>query len=192
MENANDSNSQANPENLTTRARALRPDFVVAVLAVVIGVCTMIVYIVQARIMSRQLHATVWPYLETNFSYSIDPDPGVAVTTANKGVGPALVKKAFLILDDRRYPDSKAALDSLASRLTGSKNVLDGYTNLNTRVISPGEEIRFIEVTDSAKAVALMHALNGHRVRVEICYCSVFGDCWKTDAGKVTPCNSCD
>jgi hypothetical protein len=172
--------------------KRLRPDLIVALLAVVIGVCTMFVYIYQARIMSRQMHATVWPYMEANFSYSTDENPSLAIVISNKGVGPALVKTAYVIVDDRRYSDSKAKLDSLILNLTGMTDVLDSYTNLTTRVISPGEEIKFIEVTDTLKALALIKALSGHRVRTEICYCSVFEDCWKVESGKVTACDRCE
>lgn len=39
-------------------SRLLRPDFSVALLAVIIGLSTMFVYIYQARIMSRHVQAT--------------------------------------------------------------------------------------------------------------------------------------
>jgi hypothetical protein len=172
--------------------KKLKPDFIVAMLAVIIGLSTMFVYIYQARIMSKQMHATVWPYIEANFSYSTSENPSVSIVVANKGVGPAIVKSAYVILDDQKYSDSQANLDSLAFKLTGISGLLDSYTNLTTRVISAGEEFKSIEITDSVKALTLIKALSGHRVRTEICYYSVFDDCWKVESAKVTSCDRCE
>lgn len=68
-------------------SRLLRPDFSVALLAVIIGLSTMFVYIYQARIMSRQVQATTWPFLETIVSEGTD---GFYINVKNKGVGPLL------------------------------------------------------------------------------------------------------
>lgn len=170
-------------------SRLLRPDFIVALLAVIIGLSTMIVYIYQARIMSRQVHATTWPFLETIVSEGTD---GFYMKVKNKGVGPAIVKKAFVILDDQRYLDSRDNLDSVAFLITGKKGLLNGYTTVNNRVLSANEEIQFIEVTDTASLLLLKKSLSGHSFKVEICYCSVLGDCWLLVGGKTVECKSCD
>lgn len=171
-------------------SRLLLPDFVVALLAVIIGLSTMFVYIYQARIMSRQVHATTWPYLETNFSQG---DQGLLVTVRNKGVGPAVVKAAFVVVDGIRVAENQHSVDSLARALTGiNKKVLTGYTNLNSRLISPGDVIEFAEVKDSANVAILMQSLVEHKVHVEICYSSVLGDSWRVIGSKTTACKSCD
>lgn len=165
------------------------PELLVAVLAVVIGVCTMFVYIYQAQIMSKQTHAGSWPYLEVIYSDS----PGkFSILIKNKGVGPALVKKALVRLDKVSYPDSRKNLDSVAFLLTGSRQILNGYTSVNSRVISPLEEINFVEVSDTASIRLLLNSFRQHEVQIEICYCSIFDDCWKTIAGRVEACESCE
>lgn len=173
-----------------SKSRFIRPDFIIALLAVIIGLCTMFVYIYQANIMSKQMHASVWPYLQTNIT---DGHKGIFITVNNKGVGPAIVKNAFVIADNERYADSKKNLDSLAFKLTGNKQLLNGYTNLKDRVISAGEGIDFIEVTDSASVMMLKKALyNKHTIKIEICYCSVYGDCWKLIGAQSEPCDKCE
>jgi hypothetical protein len=154
-------------------------------LAVIIGLCTMFVYIYQANIMSKQMHASVWPYLQTNIS---EGEHGIFISVNNKGVGPAIVKSAYVLVDNDRYPDSKKNMDSLAFAITGTKNLLDGYTNLKDRVLAAGEEIKFIEINDSSSAKLFKKALSSHSIKLEICYCSVYGDCWIQDQ----PCNSCE
>jgi hypothetical protein len=173
-----------------TKLKFFRPDFIVAMLAVIIGLCTMFVYIYQAKIMSQQMHASVWPYLQTNFT---DGQRGIFITINNKGVGPAIVKSAYVIADNERYADSKKNLDSLAYKLTGNKQLLNGYTNLKDRVISAGEAIDFIEVTDSASVILFKKALyNKHSISIEICYCSVYGDCWTLKGAQSVPCDTCE
>lgn len=100
------------------RLRLLRPDFIVALLAVIIGLSTMVVYIYQARIMSRQVHATTWPYLEANFS---EGSAGWKVSVHNKGIGPAIVKSTYLILDQHKYIDSRDSIESIVLKLLKDK-----------------------------------------------------------------------
>jgi hypothetical protein len=165
-----------------------RPDLIVALLAVLIGLCTMFVYIYQARIMSKQIHAATWPYLEIIFS---NTGNSFSINVKNKGAGPAIVKNALVRVDDVIYQDTQANLDSIAFLLTGSHDLLNGYTNVNNRVMSPGEVINFIEVTDSTSVKLILQGLRKHSVHFEICFCSVFEECWKAADGKVEPCESC-
>jgi hypothetical protein len=149
----------------------------------------MFVYIYQARIMSKQTQAATWPYLEVIFSNSNDH---FSINVTNKGVGPAIIKNATLYLDGLFYPDTHKNADSIAYILTGSRNLLNGYTNIHNRVMSPGEVINFIEINDSTSVKLLLQSLKQHSVQLEICYCSVFDECWKAISGKVEPCKSCD
>jgi hypothetical protein len=165
------------------------PELVVAVLAVVIGVGTMFVYIYQARIMSKQIQAATWPYLEIVFS---NTGSDFSITVKNKGAGPAIIKKAWVRVDDVPYPDTQKNIDSVAYLLTGSRTLLNGYTNVNNRVMSSGEVINFIEINDSTSVDLFFQALGKHAVQLEICYCSVFDECWKVVGGKVETCEDCE
>lgn len=168
--------------------RRWNAELIVAVMAVVIGVCTMFVYIYQARIMSKQMHASVLPLVQTNLH--IRPNE-VALMINNKGVGPASIKSAALLVDGVRYTDSQKNMDSMAFVLTGKKNLLSGYTNIRERVISANEEVRYIEITDTASITLFRKALENHTFNIEICYCSVYGDCWKLLSGKTEACDEC-
>ena len=171
------------------KSKFLRADFIVALLAVVIGLCTMFVYIYQARIMSKQMHMAAWPYLETNFSTT---NNSFTVNVQNKGIGPAIIKKAYVVVDDVPYADTQSNIDSITFRITGSKNILNGYTNLLGRVMAPNDVVQFIEVSDSSKIKVFLSAIRKHKVRIEICYCSVFDECWKASGSKIELCDSCE
>jgi hypothetical protein len=168
--------------------RRWNAELIVAVMAVVIGVCTMFVYIYQARIMSKQMHASVWPLVQTTLR--IHPNE-LALTINNKGVGPALVKDAAILVDGVRYSDSQNNMDSMAWVLTGKKNLLSGYTNLRERVIAANEEVRYLEITDTASITLFKKALEAHSFNIQICYCSVYGDCWTLLSGKTEACDEC-
>jgi hypothetical protein len=170
------------------KSRFLRPDFMVALLAVVIGLCTMFVYIYQARIMSRQMHATVWPYLESSVGQG---EKRLKISVENKGVGPAIVKRCYVLVDGKPYRDGLDRIDSLIRKLAG-KAIDYNYTNVEPRVIAPGEEIAFLEFDEPSALHVLDSALKGHSIAMEICYCSVFDDCWLLKRGSVTPCSSCN
>jgi hypothetical protein len=172
-----------------SKSRFQRLDFITALMAILIGLCTMFVYIYQARIMSRQMEATTWPYLEVNFS---EGEAGFMISVHNKGVGPAIVKKAYVVIDKNKIEDTQRKIDSLAASLTGTRGSLNGYTNIASRVISAGDVINFVELKDSTNILALKRSLAQHNVRLEICYCSVLGDCYRVIGSQTTACDSCD
>jgi hypothetical protein len=168
--------------------KKIRPDFIVALLAVVIGLCTMFVYIYQARIMSNQMHASVWPYVETNFGQG---SQGIELSVENKGIGPAHIKQFLLILDGIPFADNQKQIDSLLTAFIGEKASYD-YTNALNRVLKPGEILSFLKFSDLRTLKKLDSALVGHRVEMEVCYCSVYDDCWRKRGAKVEPCDTCN
>lgn len=148
----------------------------------------MFVYIYQANIMSKQMHAAAWPYVEAN----VTTNSGLfEINVKNKGVGPAIIKKARIALDSLKVSDTKQNVDSLAQILTGNRNLLTSYSNLASRVMSPGDNILYLEVKDSANVMLLLGSLRKHKLQLEICYCSVYDECWLLADGKLEPCDSC-
>ncbi|MFN8341624.1 MAG: hypothetical protein U0V64_08160 [Cyclobacteriaceae bacterium] len=162
-----------------------RPDFIVAALAVMIGLLTMIVYIYQARVMSRQLHASVWPYLEVVFSQG---EAGLAIYVINKGVGPAMVRQNEILVDGVRWTED--TIDSLLVSMVG-RPINRTFTTVQGSVVMAGEKIPFLLVPTPADAVALDSAFRHHRLEMRLCYCSIYDDCWRTDNGRVQPCDDC-
>jgi hypothetical protein len=166
--------------------RLLRPDFIVALLAVVIGLSTMFVYIYQARIMSRQLHAAVWPFMEM---LSAPGEHGLKLVVSNKGAGPAIVKTNRIFLDG--VPYSESALDTVLFKLLG-RPVSYFHTTVEGRVISSGESFDFLHFPKLKEVALLDSAFRKHDVRIETCYCSIYDDCWKVARSKTIECKSCD
>ncbi len=162
-----------------------KPDFVVATLAVIIGLTTMFVYIYQARIMSKQLHASVWPYIEV---ISSQGPSGISIDITNKGVGPAIIKKYRIIIDGKEFKEDR--IDSLLIKLVGRK-LNRNLTTIESRVLSAGDKINFILITDLRDMVSLDSAMRKHPFSLEVCYSSIYDDCWQVKNGKNESCNAC-
>ncbi|MEO7989010.1 MAG: hypothetical protein ABI663_05675 [Chryseolinea sp.] len=163
-----------------------RPDFIVAVLAVVIGLCTMFVYIYQAKVMSKQLHSSVWPFVEI---ISSNGSSGINIKVVNKGVGPAIIKKHRIILDGVEYKET--AIDTILFKLVG-RNLNRDISAVQSRVLASGEKISLLEITSPRDAISLDSAIRKHTFNIELCYCSIYDDCWTSKKGKTESCDSCE
>ena len=70
----------------------------VGLIAITINIITVAVYIYQTNLMQKQQHASVWPYLEWRIIYN--QDDGVVLKVRNNGVGPAIINKAAIKLNN--------------------------------------------------------------------------------------------
>lgn len=165
---------------------SLKPDLIIALMALVIGIGTMIVYVYQARIMSKQQHASVWPFLEVSISQG---QQGTYISVENKGVGPAIVKSTKIEIDSVTYQEKQ--LGEVIPKIVG-KRLAFHYTNVASRVMKSGEFVKLLHVEDLKEAALLDSTLMKHRVRLSICYCSIYDECWIVSGNKLTPCESCE
>lgn len=144
----------------------------------------MFVYIYQTRIMQKQQHVAVWPYVE--FLPSFGPH-GYYIEITNKGIGPALVKNVTIKLNGKEVSD----LSEMFQILTDSSFTEYGYSTVRGRVIAPSEVIRAFEISDPQYAEAIRKKMAEQKFEYEICYCSVFNECW-TSRGTVITESTCN
>ena len=161
----------------------IKTQLIVAYAAIFISLATLFVYIYQARIMQEQQHAAVWPYLEWLPSWG---DHGYLIQVENKGVGPALVKNVSIKLDGKEVEN----MDQMFSILMDSAFTDYGYSTVKGRVIAPGEVVMAL-IIDKAIANGIREKLKEHKFQYEICYCSVFNDCWVSSGTTITE-SSCN
>lgn len=165
----------------------IRSEFIVSFSAIFVSIATLFVYIYQARIMQKQQHTSVLPYVEWLYSNAGDE---FLISVENKGIGPAFVKGLTMKLDDQPVGSNSA----LFKKLLGTTSFSFINSTVDGRVISPGEKIELVHVYDSAQANAIDSLLlwnnSPHKFSLEICYCSVYNDCWTTDGthSKETVC----
>lgn len=147
----------------------------------------------QTRLMQSQARASVWPFLSIGYTYSNNVDKDAFTWTVNNnGVGPARVESVTLKLDGKpmkRWDDVLVALGITNSPSTGissiSGEVIPPDTNRET-TIEP------IKVNERVAAKVFKDA--DPRFQMDICYCSVYDECWVAhwQKSKVDPVDRCD
>lgn len=146
---------------------------IVALSAVVLGLCALVVSVVQVRMMHEQQHASAWPRLVVMPSATGD---GIFISVRNPGIGPALIQHVKVLVDDSATTTWEG---TLAELLPGRAPTEFVWSTIGDRIIPPGEEVRVLSIA-SAETASMILA-EAERVAIEICYCSVYDRCWKLE-----------
>lgn len=159
----------------------IKSEMMVAFSAIFVSIATLFVYMYQARIMQDQLHTSVWPHIEWLYN---NGDNQFVLTVQNNGIGPAIIKDVTMRLDSTDVGSNS----ELFKKLLGNSNFNFVNSTLMGRVILPGEKVEMVHVfdRDAARAIDSLLLWNSspHTFEFEICYCSVYDDCWRTDGTK--------
>jgi len=142
-------------------------DALAAVLAAGIGFLALVVSGYTAYIQRQQVRAQVWPYLIAG-----NDDGNQSVFVYNKGVGPAIVQSAQVLIDGKPQPDWAHVIAALGLPEHGYSQ-----STLNPGVISAGEQVRVIHVLDKDRWQAFRDGAAA-RMTLDICYCSTLDECW--------------
>ena len=178
-------------------------ELAVAASVVVISIASLGVALYQGRVMERTLAANVWPSMQFELS-NFDQDSQqwrLVLSFSNQGVGPAQMRDLVLRLDGETLsggvggflasccaPEEVAAADRerWVGGLFRQGRLRALQSTVSPRVFAPGQSVEFVTLyrpdeTDPV-ARALWEAADEarRRLEVEICYCSVFEDCWRT------------
>lgn len=163
--------SSGSPSGLS---RLREPEMLVALSAVLVGVCALVVSTVQVKLMHEQQHASVWPRLEVMYSY----DEGrLGVHVANRGVGPASIQYVKTSVDG--VPRTRWST-TLAALLRNPPPRELGWTTITDRIVPAGENIRAVHLWNREQAAVAESQIR--RLEMEICYCSIYERCWTLQA----------
>lgn len=150
-----------------------------AIIATLVGVSALFVSGYTAYVQRQQVRAAVWPILE----YDTSNEPHIRFSLDNKGVGPAIVRHAVVMVDGQPVPNWEQALQKMLG--PGKHNL--SQSTITGHVLSPGESMNILvphnpDATPLTfdRANPLYTQMNDARMRVglEICYCSTLGECW--------------
>jgi len=152
-------------------------DGLAAVIAAFVGLLALCVSGYTAYLQRQQVRAQVWPYLETGISSSKR-----GVSLSNKGVGPAIIRSAQVLVDgkpQRNWPAVFRALD-----LNFGHHI--PYSTINGVVISANDRLDQLVFPTAEDFNA--YAKQAARVELRVCYCSSLGECWTYhDAAMLLP-----
>lgn len=154
-----------------------------ALTAIVLSLSALFVSIFELSAIRTEQRVQVWPYVEVEASYGPE---GFAVTAANKGVGPARVRSSVLTFDGEPVAD----LDALILETLGPEDAFS-YDLYRTRdisrsVLSADEEATLFGVPWENRTRRLTE-LWGERISAEVCYCSVYDECWVAEVADGDP-----
>ena len=154
-----------------------------SLVAIGISIAALLISVMEVLAVKDDQRAQVWPYLAIAESYSGE---GFRLNLSNKGIGPARVRTAVMLLDGEPITDLNTAIlqtlgpdDAFGYDLYRSNNPAPG-------VMSPDEEIILFGVPWEERTRKLTQAWNG-RVEIEVCYCSVYDDCWMARLSRGEP-----
>lgn len=160
----------------------------VATSAVLISLSALVVSIAEVRIMRelqagerRHQLASVWPNLTFTTSTS-SSDEVSHLSLKNTGVGPAILQSVEVTVAGETVHTWPQAV----AKMLGDTSSLGGHTHISAgTVMPPGSTIQLLELGDSQKRSQL---------KIDICYCSVFEECWRRDSilGSAAQVDSCD
>ena len=148
-----------------------------SLLALAVSIFALAIGAWQTRLMQSQARASVWPHLSIGYTYNSNVDDnGFLWRIDNNGVGPARIQTVSLTLDGRPMKTWKDVLKALGFH--GELRV--STTSFSGDVIPPSlnreTAISAIRINE-ADAAALFKAAVP-RFTMDICYCSVYDDCW--------------
>jgi hypothetical protein len=165
-------------------------DMVVAFCALFVSVVSLGVAIVHGRTMetmaeanARLVSANSWPFLSYGAGViTTDGVPRLNMHVGNVGVGPAKIESAELIWKGVAYRSDRDFLKACCNLAPASQR-FDSDLVSNT-VLRGGVSIEFLgfsQSTDPKVFEALKQAMLGPDLKLIVCYCSIFDDCWKGD-----------
>lgn len=154
--------------------RQIRYDAAAAVIASLVGLLALAVAGYTAYIQRQQVRAQVWPYLMW-----ADSDNQMDYMWINKGVGPAVVKTAQVLVGGKPQHDWNAVMRSLQL-----EPINYGQSTFNGNVLSAGETLEWLKFMDHASFKRFRDSAKRARLDFRVCYCSTLGDCWVNDTTK--------
>jgi hypothetical protein len=183
----------------TSRIRLI--EIVVAVSVVVISVASLAVALFQGVVMQRALEAQVLPIIHYDTGNYDDRTNEWRMTfsIANNGLGPTEVRSFQMSWQDtvlleaadlmvmccvpEEIPEDQRRAYVFSAFQTGNMRI---YTDhVQGRYFAPQQEITFIrfprpDQATAPEAYGIWRQLDEirHEIEVEVCYCSVFDDCW--------------
>ena len=157
--------------------RGIRTADLTSAIALAVSIFALAIGAWQTRLMQTQARASVWPHLSIGYTYNSKVDEnGFVWNVDNNGVGPARIETVAVTLDGKPMKTWKDVLRTLGFH--GEMRV--STTSFTGDVIPPSlnreTAIAAIRINEADAAAVFKEAVP--RFAMDICYCSVYGDCW--------------
>lgn len=152
---------------------------IVSASATIIAIAALGTAVYQAKLSRDQAEASVWPYLIQGNS----GNNGYANIVQNLGVGPAKIGGFEVTVDEKPVKNWANAAEAMGIKLSWK-----GHRSTSFRpgiVVPAGAVIDLLELPDSTDARLFVGQVD--RLRVWICYCSIYDSCWAVATKQDAP-----
>lgn len=160
-------------------------NFLVAVPAFLLSIAVAYFTFVGAEATEKMQIASVWPHISYETSNrSNEGAPIIRLSLANKGVGPAKVKGMEIRYRDRAYTGFSELLADCCARQP--RNLALGMASIVGEVLRPGDDLMFAQIERAKVPADVWAQFDRERLnlKVRVCYCSVFDDCWISEGNS--------
>ncbi len=193
--------AQAGSGKQSSVQRALRflpllavSNFLVAVPAFLLSVAVAYFTFVGAEATEKMQIASVWPHISYESSnQSAEGLPLIRLSLTNKGVGPATIKGLEIRHRERAYTGFAEILTACC--LEQPQPLSLGMASIVGEVLRPGDDLMFAQLDRAKVPDELWTRFDKERLnlKVRVCYCSVFDDCWISNGSdsKTQPVKQC-
>lgn len=169
---------------------------VLAIIAVIISICTMIISLVETSIMQKQQHsmtesakASVWPYVTTTINTLADEGQiKFSFELENKGVGPALMKDFEMQYDGKKI--EKSILEVLKIHCPDAIAINISTHKINSSILSAGEKKQVVGLT-IIESDFLNFAEFTKLISSNYCFTNIYGDSWRSTNNDPKACKTC-
>lgn len=154
-------------------------NLLLSVPAILISVGVAYFTFVQAEATQKMQIASVWPYVDYETSnVGEDGERAVSMSLVNKGVGPAHIRGVEMTYGGKSYATFRELLADCC--VDDPRQVGLGLSSVKGEVMRSGEELLFVSMSAKATPAETWARFNEERlkIRIRVCYCSVFDDCW--------------
>jgi hypothetical protein len=141
----------------------------------------------QTSVMHSQLAASIWPALQFSTSNLRGGEPHISMTVENVGIGPAHVRSVRMSYDGRPVADMSAFVRACCAPEGTPVRTIVSF--LEGRIMPAGEEVELLAVPAEGNDPRVLELLDAARgaLAMDVCYCSLLGDCWETSSGGQEP-----
>jgi hypothetical protein len=154
-------------------------------------VTSLVVAIVHSQTLERMADANAklvetnsWPFL----SYNTANGKKISLSIVNDGVGPAKIQTIEVTWEGRPRRDAVDFLQACCGFTPGTGDV--EYELIAGRVLRAGQSLNIVSLPRTDANDAAWNRLNSARISpalsVNMCYCSVFDECWKEDIVRLS------
>ena len=199
-----DETPEAKHNRLLVRLSILQ--LIPAIVGIFIATLALYAALNESDAVRKQQQAAVWPHMQVDLTNITTNDTtGITIGVSNRGIGPARVRAANVLLDGEQitsWQELFLALQPDASGFFPRNDSRVGYT-----VLVPGGSVEVVKVSteffdlydiaslegistseETAELVlSLREAFREDRVEMQLCYCSVFDDCWLVSSANRDP-----